>query len=431
MLKDMLQHDGTRYQQTFLSRDMYLLANLALSDAIDDDQAKKLAEQPQVIASVRMALDILSRLITQYLNSPSHSFTSHANFFLNVDMLDEIPNLQLPSTRLPNKHEAHPPRAPLASPRTNNNHRSARVPPVLLQTAAMIDASSPPDLSARSHASSLSSSSRTRATSNSPIPENNLPATPRSSLFPPQQPSPGHRQREKASVPVNSEHGEDNIESQLPTVQQSDPATPDYRSSYNHTLPILQSIFGSTLGLGNVITVIKTGNCLIRDDATTFLRDHLPRWKGMWYASSLLMPSRDESAVDHFVKISRCISILNERSNLDRVHILLHRVLRYQFYLHTIRDIKQTPIGQTVKKRGVKNAKYAIDYLLKQLYIDDWDLVGDSEKVRRRTRLHKQNHAGKRLLALSNLIGFGVLLLASAEAINTMKVFPIQIGSIG
>lgn len=327
-------------------------------------------------------------------------------------MLDEIPNLQLSSTRPPNEHGVHAPGALPANPRTNNDRGTARVPPVLLQTAAIIDASSPSD------------------TLNSPMPESNLPSTPRSSLFPLRKSSPDHRQREKAPVPVNSEHGEDNIESQLPRVQQSDPATPDYRTSYHHTLPILLSIFGSTLGLGNVVTIIKTGNYLIRDDAAAFLRDHLPRWKGMWYASSLLVPSRDESAVDHFVKISRCINVLNERSNLDRVHILLHRVLRYQFYLHTIRDINQTPIGQTVKKRGVKNAKYAIDYLLKQLYIDDWDLVGDAEKARRRTRLHKQNHAGKRLLALSSLIGFGVLLLASAEAINTMKVFPIQIGII-
>jgi hypothetical protein len=212
-------------------------------------------------------------------------------------MLDEIPNLQLSSTRPPNEHGAHAPRALPANPRTNNDRGTARVPPVLLQTTAVIDASSPSDPPARSHASSLSTSSRTRATLNSPMPESNLPSTPRSSLSPLRKSSPDHRQREKAPVPVNSEHGEDNIESQLPTVQQSDPATQDYRTSYHHTLPILLSIFGSTLGLGNVVTVIKTGNYLIRNDAAAFLRDHLPRWKGMWYASSLLVPSRDESAI--------------------------------------------------------------------------------------------------------------------------------------
>jgi hypothetical protein len=140
--------------------------------------------------------------------------------------------------------------------------------------------------------------------------------------------------------------------------------------------------------------------------------------------------SCNKSAVNYFVKISRCISVLNKQSNLDRVHILLHRVLRYQFYLHIIRDIKQTSIRQTIKKHGVKNTKYTIDHLLKQLYIDDWDLVRDAEKEQRKTRLYKQNHAGKKLLVLSSLIGFGVLLLASTEAINTMKVFPIQIGVI-
>ena len=146
----------------------------------------------------------------------------------------------------------------------------------------------------------------------------------------------------------------------------------------------------------------------------------------MWYTSTLLVPSRDESAIDHFVKISRCLAILNERSSLDRVHILLNRVLRYQFYLHTIREVKQNSTGRSEKKRGVKNAKYAVDHLLKKLYIDDWDLASEAERVQRRIRLHKQNHAGKRLLALSSLIGFGVHLLVSADAISTMKVFPIQ-----
>lgn len=252
------------------------------------------------------------------------------------------------------------------------------------------------------------------------------PRTCYSSLVPLEQSSPGHKQLKQALVPVHSEQGEDNIQSQPGTVQQSYLVTPDYRSRYNHTLPIMLSIFGSNLGLGNVITAIRTGDGLIRDDAATFLRDHLPRWKGMWYTSTLVVPSRDESAIDHFVKISRCLAILNERSSLDRVHILLNRVLRYQFYLHTIREVKQNSTGRSEKKRGVKNAKYAVDHLLKKLYIDDWDLASEAERVQRRIRLHKQNHAGKRLLALSSLIGFGVHLLVSADAISTMKVFPIQ-----
>jgi hypothetical protein len=255
------------------------------------------------------------------------------------------------------------------------------------------------------------------------------PRTSCSRLVTLEQSSPCHKQPEQTLVPVHSEQEEDSIESQPTTAQHL--ATPDYRSRYNHTLPIMLSRFGSTLGLGNVITVIRTGDCLIRDDAATFLRDHLPRWKGMWYTSTLLVPLRDDSAIDHFVKISRCLAILNERSSLDRVHILLNRVLRYQFYLHTIRDIKQNSTGQTGKKRGVKNAKYAVDYLLKQLYIDDWDLASDAERVQRRMRLHKQNHAGKRLLALSSLIGFGIHLLVSANAISTMKVFHIQISVFG
>jgi len=287
---------------------------------------------------------------------------------MNIDMLNEIQNLQLSSTwSRANRHEVHRPRTLLANPRIS---------------------------------SSLVSLEKS-----------------------------GHKQPEQSQVAVHSEQYEDNRE--LQQAQQSDLATPDHRSRYNHNLPIMLSTFGSTIGLGNLITAIRTGDCLIRDDAPTFLRDHLPRWKGMWYTSTLLVPSRDESAIDHFVKISRCLAILNERSSLDRVHILLNRVLQYQFYLHTIRDIKQNPTGNTIKKRGVKNAKYALDHLLKQLYIDDWDLASEAERVQRRIRLHKQNNAGKRLLALSNLIGFGIHLLVSADAISTMKVFPLHISAAG
>jgi hypothetical protein len=98
-------------------------------------------------------------------------------------MLDEIPNLQFFFTRLSNKYRAYAPRVLPANPRTNNDRRSARVPLVHLQIAAIIDASSFSDPLARLYAFSFSISSRTRATSNSLMPKNNLPSTPRFSLF--------------------------------------------------------------------------------------------------------------------------------------------------------------------------------------------------------------------------------------------------------
>jgi hypothetical protein len=135
------------------------------------------------------------------------------------------------------------------------------------------------------------------------------------------------------------------------------------------------------------------------------------------------MPSSDDSVTDHFVKISRYIALLEERSIMDRIRILFHRVLQYQYYLRALEEVKHKPKDPTMKrKRGVRDATYALDHLLKHLYIHDWDLIGPPEKQRRRDLLHRQKHFGKRLLTLSGCMGFGILLLSSREAIGRMKV---------
>jgi hypothetical protein len=183
----------------------------------------------------------------------------------------------------------------------------------------------------------------------------------------------------------------------------------------------MTSLFGTTLSPAKLITVIQTGDRLLRDDAVPFLKEQLPLWKGMWYKSNLSMPSSDDSITDHFVKVSRCIAVMKERSIMDRIRVLLHKVLQYQFYLRSLEEVKHKVKDEEVKrKRGIRNAAYALNHLLENLYIDDWDLIGPAEKQRRRNLLHKQKHLGKRLMTLSTCIGFGILLLGSPEAMGRM-----------
>jgi hypothetical protein len=205
------------------------------------------------------------------------------------------------------------------------------------------------------------------------------------------------------------------------TAQDTSTSPPSHPSRYIQAFSLMTSLFGTTLSPAKVITVIRTGDRLVRDDAVSFLKDQLPLWRGMWYKSNLLMPSSDDSVTDHFVKVSRCIAFLKERSVMDRIRVLLHRVLQYQFYLGFLEEVRHEAKDQEVKrKRGIRDASYALDHLLENLYVDDWDLIGPAEKQRRRNLLHKQKRLGKRLTTLSRCMGFGILLLGSQEAMGRM-----------
>lgn len=208
----------------------------------------------------------------------------------------------------------------------------------------------------------------------------------------------------------------------LPTTAQRTAASlEDHRSPFAQAFGHLTSLFGMTVSPDRLIIVIKTGDTLVRDDAVPFLTNQLPLWRGMWHKSNLLMPTSSDSITDHFVKVSRSLAIMNEGSVMDRIRVLLHRVLQHQFYLRFLEEVKQRIKDPDVKrKRGIRDAAYAMNHLLAKLYIDDWDLIGPAEKQRRRNLLHKQKHLGKRLMTLSNCMGFGILLLGSPEAMGRM-----------
>jgi hypothetical protein len=100
------------------------------------------------------------------------------------------------------------------------------------------------------------------------------------------------------------------------------------------------------------------------------------------------MPSSNDSVTDYFVKLLQYINTLEERSVTDCIQILFYRVLQYQSYLCILDKVKHNPENLNIKrKRSIGNATFALDYILKYLYFNNWDLILSAEKQTRRDRL--------------------------------------------
>jgi hypothetical protein len=114
----------------------------------------------------------------------------------------------------------------------------------------------------------------------------------------------------------------------LPTIaQRTDASLKGHRSLFAQAFGHLTSLFGTTVSLDRLIIVIKTGDTLVQDDTVPFLTDQLPLWRGIWHKSSLLIPTSSDSITDYFVKVLRYLAIINEGLVMDRIRLLLYRVL--------------------------------------------------------------------------------------------------------
>jgi hypothetical protein len=163
-----------------------------------------------------------------------------------------------------------------------------------------------------------------------------------------------------------------------------------------------------TLTSAKITTVLQTGDKFIRDDAFMFLKDLLPLWKGIWHQSTLEMLLSNDSVIDRLVKLSQCINTLEERSVIDRIQILFHKALQYQYYLRILDEVKHNAENLNIKrKHGVGNATFILDYLLKHLYLNDWDLISPTEKPTRRDRLHWQKRFGS--YGTRNIVVIGMM----------------------
>jgi hypothetical protein len=107
---------------------------------------------------------------------------------------------------------------------------------------------------------------------------------------------------------------------------------------------------------------------------------------------------------------------------MNRIQVLFHSVLQYQYYLRILDEVKHNAENLNIKrKRGVRNTTFALDHLLKHLYLNDWDLISPTEKQTQRDRLHWQKHFGKRLSTLASCIGLGILVLSSQKALGRIN----------
>lgn len=449
-----------------LAPDMYFLAKLEPSISLSSDKARNIAKQPKFIRAVCMVLDILARLDQADTETVATKIRPHRLSKMSDDMisqLGQIPDLiekvapgTVAAERETGKYKLalshHPPLPTMGlgcelqgrrdMPDVSNHQACRDVesnedlsdfnrrPPTRsgVQREAYVPESASAVMKVPGHANVLRQPSNSRlATSPIPLAPCSLAAltvpviAQGSLIFSPSDPARGacpdrRPADEESNAPTSL------TDDQLaPTTiaQRTEASLGSHRSPFAQAFGHLNSLFGATVSPDRLMIVIKTGDTLVRDDAVPFLTDQLPLWRGMWHKSSLLVPTRDDSITDHFVKVSRCLAIINEGSVMDRIRLLLHRVLQYQFYLCFLEEVKQRVKDPEVKrKRGIRDAAYAMNHLLAKLYIDDWDLIGPAEKQRRRNLLHKQKHLGKRLVTLSSCMGFGILLLGSPEAMG-------------
>jgi hypothetical protein len=112
---------------------------------------------------------------------------------------------------------------------------------------------------------------------------------------------------------------------------------------YLQALSIMTPMFRSAMSQTILSEIIRTGDLLLRDNAVLFLRDQLPLWPGMWDPLDLRVSSSEDSIADHFVKISRSISVLEGRTHVD-LRILLYRILQYQYYVRIVDEIEKSKI---------------------------------------------------------------------------------------
>ncbi|KAH8782168.1 hypothetical protein BGZ57DRAFT_926153 [Hyaloscypha finlandica] len=384
-----------------MAPDMYLLAKLEPSLSLSTDQARNVAIQPKFIAAVCMVLDIFARLDQADTETVAAKIRPHRLSKMSNDVisqLGQIPDLieeVAPGTVVADRETGkyklalsqHPPlRTTGLGSRSQgrrdmpdmSNHQACRGVEANEDSSAF-NGRPPTRLGVPGHANVTREPSDSRlATPPTPLALGSLvaltsPVTAQGSLLPSHSGSAG------GACPDRRPLDEDSNEPT--TTQRTDALLEDHRSPFVQAFGHLTSLFGTTVSPDRLIIVIKTGDTLVRDDAVPFLTDQLPLWRGMWHKSSLLMPTSSDSITDRFVKVSRYLAIINERSVMDRIRVLLHRVLQYQFYLRFLEEVKQRVKDPEVKrKRGIRDAAYAMNHLLAKLYIDDWDLIGPAER---------------------------------------------------
>jgi hypothetical protein len=193
--------------------------------------------------------------------------------------------------------------------------------------------------------------------------------------------------------------------------------TPLAAARYNHALSLLSPKFLLLSDQLAGVTVIKAADAVIRDDATSFLLDELPRWDGPWIDTSLPRLVQVNSTINRFVNISQRLNQLERQVPTEGLLLRLHRVLQYQLYCQFEREVAD---AKPPKAKGMKNSTLAMELCLARLFSDDWDKIGQKEKMDRRDRLHNQKTVGKRLQMLCDNLGYGILLLGSRSSVRSM-----------
>lgn len=186
---------------------------------------------------------------------------------------------------------------------------------------------------------------------------------------------------------------------------------------YRHALDVLLPSFPALTNTVKGAVALKAADCLIRDDASEFLRDQIPSCDGPWHEWHLPKLSSSNSVTDRLVQISRRLETLSRRQPTDDLSLHFHSVLHFQLFVRYEQTAASIP-----RSKGTKTSSIALDRLLVRLYETNWSNMGSEEKQKHRDRFHSRKTSGKRLQILCDNLGYGILLLGSQTSIRDMQV---------
>ena len=122
---------------------------------------------------------------------------------------------------------------------------------------------------------------------------------------------------------------------------------------------------------------------------------------GFWKLTLCLL-QKEDSHIQHIVKVIKCISALSETEQVGSIHLSVAYLLLYICYKALQGSFECRASFERVDRR---------DSILRQLYAEDWNTVDDKTRKRRLQGLKRQISVGKRWFVAVNKLSFGAIIL--------------------
>ena len=147
---------------------------------------------------------------------------------------------------------------------------------------------------------------------------------------------------------------------------------------------------------------------LFRDNATAMIQTQYPLWqKGHFWKADLIIPKRQDSALQCLLKAARSLDMLKESDRIGSIYLEMAYLLHFLCYKEFIQSHVRTDSG-------------AIETFLKHLYTTDWNQVDKEVQLKRRALLQNKVSIGKRWYITVGKLSYGAIILCGKKLSTVM-----------